>query len=256
MALEVKNVKKSFGDLEVLDGVSFAVEEGNFLCIVGESGCGKTTLLKIIAGIERADEGEIIYNRRPIKKEDIGYVFQDDRLLPWRTALGNIQFALEMRGISDRKKAMKYLELVGLKGFENYYPHQLSGGMRQRVGICRALAVNPKILLMDEPFASLDAQTRNRMQMELLKIWDRDRKTVIFVTHSIDEAVFLADKIVVLSKRPARVIDVVDIDIERPRDRTDEKFISYRRKIMRSLSSINLTHQTSQSHNLHPARKV
>ncbi len=244
MALEVKNVKKRFGDLNVLDGVSFTVEDGNFACIVGESGCGKTTLLKIIAGIERADEGEIIYNGRPVKKEDIGYVFQDDRLLPWRTALGNIQFAMEMRGITDKEKAKSYLELVGLKGFESYYPHQLSGGMRQRVGICRALVVNPEILLMDEPFASLDAQTRNRMQMELLKIWDRDRKTVIFVTHSIDEAVFLADKIVVLSKRPARVIDVVDIDIERPRDRTDEKFISYRRKIMRCLSSINHAPQT------------
>ena len=237
MALTVRNVKKSYGQLEVLRKISFEVEEGNFACIVGESGCGKTTLLKIIAGIERADEGDILYNGEPIRNEDIGYVFQDDRLLPWRNALENVSFALEMRGIKNGDKAEKYLELVGLKGFEKYYPHQLSGGMRQRVGICRALAVNPKILLMDEPFASLDAQTRNRMQMELLKIWDRDRKTVIFVTHSIDEAVFLADEVVVLSRRPASVLEVMGIDLERPRDRTDQKFIEYRRKIMRLLSS-------------------
>ena len=237
MALTVRNVRKSFGQLEVLADISFEVEEGNFACIVGESGCGKTTLLKIIAGIERADEGEILYNGEPIRNEDIGYVFQDDRLLPWRTALENVLFALEMRGIKDGSVAEKYLELVGLKGFENYYPHQLSGGMRQRIGICRALAVNPKILLMDEPFASLDAQTRNRMQVELLKIWDKDRKTVIFVTHSIDEAVFLADEVVVLSKRPAKVIDVVRIEMERPRDRTDAMFIEYRRRIMKHLLS-------------------
>ena len=235
MALTVRNVRKSYGELEVLADISFEVEEGNFACIVGESGCGKTTLLKIIAGIEKADGGAIMYNGEPIRNEDIGYVFQDDRLLPWRTALENVLFALEMRGIKDGSVAEKYLELVGLKGFENYYPHQLSGGMRQRVGICRALAVNPKILLMDEPFASLDAQTRNRMQVELLKIWDRDRKTVIFVTHSIDEAVFLADEVVVLSRRPARVIDVVRIEMERPRDRTDAMFIEYRRRIMKRL---------------------
>jgi NitT/TauT family transport system ATP-binding protein len=237
MALTVRNVRKSYGQLEVLDSISFEVEEGNFACIVGESGCGKTTLLKIIAGIEKADEGDILYNGKPIRNEDIGYVFQDDRLLPWRNAIENVSFALEMRGIKNSDKAERYLELVGLKGFERYYPHQLSGGMRQRVGICRALAVNPKILLMDEPFASLDAQTRNRMQTELLRIWDKDRKTVIFVTHSIDEAVFLADEIVVLSKRPAKVIDVVRIDMERPRDRTDERFIEYRRRVLKHLSS-------------------
>jgi NitT/TauT family transport system ATP-binding protein len=237
MVLTVRNVRKSYGQLEVLDSISFEVEEGNFACIVGESGCGKTTLLKIIAGIEKADEGDILYNGKPIRNEDIGYVFQDDRLLPWRNAIENVSFALEMRGIKNSDKAERYLELVGLKGFERYYPHQLSGGMRQRVGICRALAVNPKILLMDEPFASLDAQTRNRMQTELLRIWDKDRKTVIFVTHSIDEAVFLADEIVVLSKRPAKVIDVVRIDMERPRDRTDERFIEYRRRVLKHLSS-------------------
>ncbi len=238
MALEVRGVKKSFGNLKVLDGIDFSVENGNFSCIVGESGCGKTTLLRIIAGIERPDEGKITYSGDPVKINDIGYVFQDDRLLPWMTALENILFALRIRRIDDIDSALRYLELVGLRGFESYYPHQLSGGMRQRVGICRALAVNPKILLMDEPFASLDAQTRNRMQVELLRIWDRDRKTVVFVTHSIDEAVFLADEVIVLSKRPAKVVEVVEIDMERPRDRTGREFIEYRREIMGCLSSI------------------
>jgi len=236
MALEVRGVRKSFGELKVLDGIDFTVHNGRFACIVGESGCGKTTLLRIIAGIERPDEGEITYNGKPIEIQDVGYVFQDDRLLPWMSALDNILFAMRVRGIDDKEIARRYLELVGLEAFENYYPHQLSGGMRQRIGICRALAVNPKILLMDEPFASLDAQTRNRMQVELLRIWDRDRKTVVFVTHSIDEAVFLADEVIVLSKRPARVIDIVNIRLERPRDRTSQEFIDYRKEIMGYLS--------------------
>ncbi len=238
MALEVRGVRKSFGELKVLDGIEFTVQNGRFACIVGESGCGKTTLLRIMAGIERPDEGSITYNGQPVRIDDVGYVFQDDRLLPWMSALENILFAMKVRGIEDVEIARRYLELVGLEGFESYYPHQLSGGMRQRIGICRALAVNPKILLMDEPFASLDAQTRNRMQVELLRIWDRDRKTVVFVTHSIDEAVFLADEVIVLSKRPAKVVEVVEIDMERPRDRTDREFIGYRREIMGCLSSI------------------
>ena len=238
MALEVRGVRKSFGELKVLDGIEFTVQNGRFACIVGESGCGKTTLLRIMAGIERPDEGSITYNGQPVRIDDVGYVFQDDRLLPWMSALENILFAMKVRGIEDVEIARRYLELVGLESFESYYPHQLSGGMRQRIGICRALAVNPKILLMDEPFASLDAQTRNRMQVELLRIWDRDRKTVVFVTHSIDEAVFLADEVIVLSKRPAKVVEVVEIDMERPRDRTDREFIEYRREIMGCLSSI------------------
>ncbi len=236
MALEVRGIKKSFGDLKVLDGIEFTVGKGKFACIVGESGCGKTTLLRIMAGIERPDEGSITYDGQPVKTEDVGYVFQDDRLLPWMSALENIRFVLRVRGIDDEAIALRYLELVGLRGFENYYPHQLSGGMRQRVGICRALAINPKILLMDEPFASLDAQTRNRMQKELIRIWEGDRKTVVFVTHSIDEAVFLADEIIVLSKRPARVVEIVEIDMKRPRDRTDREFTEYRKRIMEHLS--------------------
>ncbi|WP_290899587.1 ABC transporter ATP-binding protein [Ferroglobus sp.] len=246
MALEIRNVKKSFGNLKVLDGVSFEVEKGEFACIVGESGCGKTTLLKIVAGLVKADEGEVLYDGKELKTEDIAFVFQDDRLLPWRTALENVMFSLEMRMRElDKKRreeiARSFLELAGLKGFEDYYPHQLSGGMRQRVGICRALAVNPKVLLMDEPFASLDAQTRNRMQLELLKIWEKRRKTILFVTHSVDEAVFLADKVVILSPRPAKVLKVLEINLERPRDRTSPEFVGYRREIMNLLQGTSLS---------------
>lgn len=222
MALKVVEIRKSYGDLKVLDGVSFEVGDGEIVCIVGESGCGKTTLLKIIAGIEKADSGEVVLNGR------IGFVFQDIRLLPWKTVLGNVEFALESVGM-DKSKAAEVVKLVGLEGFENYYPKHLSGGMQQRVGIARAIAIDPDLLLMDEPFANLDALTKERMQSELLKII-RD-KTVLFVTHDIDEAVYLADRIVVLSKRPAKVVGVVDIDLPKPRDRVSEKFLEYKKRI-------------------------
>jgi len=223
MALKVVNISKSYGDLKVLDGVSFEVKEGEILCIVGESGCGKTTLLKIIAGIEKADGGNI-----SLKNGRIGFVFQDVRLLPWKTVLGNVEFVLESVGM-DKSRAVKVVKLVGLEGFEDYYPKQLSGGMQQRVGIARAIAIDPDILLMDEPFANLDALTKERMQSELLKIIQD--KTVIFVTHDIDEAVYLADRVVVLSQRPAKVVDVIDIDLPKPRDRVSEKFLEYKRRI-------------------------
>lgn len=212
MALKVQNVSKSYGILKVLDNVSFYVKDGEFVCIIGESGCGKTTILKIIAGIEKADSGEIIFE----SSTRVGFVFQDDRLLPWKTVYDNILFAV--RAVkADESMVKRVLEIVGLNGFEKYYPKQLSGGMRQRVGIARALAIQPDLLLMDEPFANLDAQTRERMQDELLKIVGK--MTVIFVTHSIDEALFLADRIIVFSPRPARVIRTIEIDIPKPRDR-------------------------------------
>jgi len=237
MALEVLNVSKSFNELKVLDGISFKVKGNSFACIIGESGCGKTTLLRIISGLERADDGEVLFNGKTVKINDVGFVFQDDRLLHWRTTLKNIAFGLEIR--NDEKaleKAKEVLKLVGLEEFENYYPNQLSGGMRQRVGIARALAINPKILLMDEPFAALDAQTRNRMQAELLEIWNKEKKTVLFVTHNIDEAVYLADKIIVLSKRPARVVEEIEVDLKRPRDRTSLEFVGIRKRILELLS--------------------
>ncbi|MBO8179444.1 MAG: ABC transporter ATP-binding protein [Archaeoglobus sp.] len=228
MALTVEGLKKSYGNLKVLDGVTFSVEEGEFVCLIGESGCGKTTILKIIAGLERPDEGRVDF--KGVNR--MGFVFQDDRLLPWKTVYGNIQFALKAMGIEDGEVVRRIIDFVGLKGFENYYPKQLSGGMRQRVGIARALAVNPDLLLMDEPFASLDARTRERMQEELLRIVGG--KTVVFVTHSIDEAVYLADKIVILSPRPARVIRTVEVSLPKPRDRASQEFAEFRRELYRS----------------------
>jgi|Deesub1362A_J573_1020465.scaffolds.fasta_scaffold00202_22 NitT/TauT family transport system ATP-binding protein len=231
------SVSKSYNGLRVLDNISFTAEEGEFVCIVGESGCGKTTLLRIVAGLE-SYEGKITFKGEEVDVS-IGFVFQDDRLLPWRTALGNVLFGIEVRkknvSKEDVERAKEVLRLVGLEDFENYYPKELSGGMRQRVGIARAIAIKPDVLLMDEPFASLDEQTRNRMQSELLEIWRRERKTVLFVTHSIEEAIFLADRVIVLSKRPARVLSDIKIELPRPRDRTSREFIEYKREIMRLL---------------------
>lgn len=237
MALEVINISKSFNNLKVLDNITFKVKDNSFTCIIGESGCGKTTLLRIVSGLEKADSGEILFNGKKLEINDVGFVFQDDRLLPWRTTLKNVAFGLEIR--NDKRaleKAKDVLRFVGLEEFENYYPKQLSGGMRQLVGIARALAINPKILLMDEPFASLDAQTRNRMQAELLDIWNEEKKTVLFVTHNIDEAVYLADKIIVLSKRPARVVEEIKVDLKRPRDRTSLEFVDVRKRVLELLN--------------------
>lgn len=237
MALEVINISKSFNNLKVLDNITFKVKDNSFTCIIGESGCGKTTLLRIVSGLEKADSGEILFNGKKLEINDVGFVFQDDRLLPWRTTLKNVAFGLEIR--NDKRaleKAKDVLGFVGLEEFENYYPKQLSGGMRQLVGIARALAINPRILLMDEPFASLDAQTRNRMQAELLDIWNEEKKTVLFVTHNIDEAVYLADKIIVLSKRPARVVEEIKVDLERPRDRTSLEFVDVRKRVLELLN--------------------
>lgn len=237
MALEVIDVSKSFNNLKVLDNITFKVKDNSFTCIIGESGCGKTTLLRIVSGLEKADSGEILFNGKKLEINDVGFVFQDDRLLPWRTTLKNVAFGLEVR--NDKRaleKAKDVLRFVGLEEFENYYPKQLSGGMRQLVGIARALAINPRILLMDEPFASLDAQTRNRMQAELLDIWNEEKKTVLFVTHNIDEAVYLADKIIVLSKRPARVVEEIKVDLERPRDRTSLEFVDVRKRVLELLN--------------------
>lgn len=229
MALKVLNVSKYYGTLKVLDGVTFSVDEGEFLCIIGESGCGKTTILKIIAGIEKADSGEIVFD----SGGRIGFVFQDDRLLPWKTVYENVMFAVKATGLEVNTPAVREtIELVGLSGFEDYYPKQLSGGMRQKAGIARALAVQPDLLLMDEPFASLDARTRERMQEELLKIVKR--KTVVFVTHSIDEALFLADRIVIFSPRPARVVRTVEVDLPKPRDRASKEFAELRGELYRS----------------------
>ena len=220
--LAVKRLSKSFGDLEALRGISLDVARGEFISVVGPSGCGKTTFLRIVAGLERASSGEVLLDGRSVKEpgSDRGFVFQNDSLLPWRTVLANAIIGREVAGSigpADRKRTMELLKLVGLEGFEHYHPRQLSGGMRQRVNLARALAIDPEILLMDEPFAALDAQTREIMQTELLRIWERGQKTVLFVTHQIDEAVFLSDRVLVFARRPGRLQAEIKIPLPRPR---------------------------------------
>ncbi|HEY7168709.1 MAG TPA: ABC transporter ATP-binding protein [Candidatus Binatia bacterium] len=206
-----------------LSNFNLSVNKGEFVSIVGPSGCGKSTFLSILLGLLKPDGGAIHLNGAPIKGpgRERAMVFQEFGLLPWRTVQGNIELGLELKGNppADRAaRARELIKLVGLTGFESHYPHELSGGMKQRVGLARALATEPDVLLMDEPFAALDAQTRDLMQTELLQIWERTRKTVLFVTHSIEEAAYLSDRVVVMTARPGRAKDVLVIELPRPRD--------------------------------------
>jgi NitT/TauT family transport system ATP-binding protein len=211
------------GTLSVLENISFRVKAGEFIAIIGASGSGKTTLLRIIAHLIRPTAGAISIDGKPTERPGgkVSFVFQRDSLWPWRTVIANATYGLEIRGIARdtaQRQAQKYLDLVGLNGFESYYPHQLSGGMRQRVNLARALAVDPDVLLMDEPFAQLDAQTREIMQLELTRIWQETGKTILFVTHQIDEAVFLGDRVITLTSRPGTIRAITDIALARPRD--------------------------------------
>lgn len=226
--LVVQNLRKSFRSqrseesIEVFDGISFAVQPSEFISIVGPSGCGKTTFLRILDGLIPHDDGEILLDNHTVIQPgpDKGFVFQDSSLLPWRTVIDNVILGLELQRVSRKEavtKAERYLALVGLAGFERHYPHELSGGMQQRVNLARALIVEPEVLLMDEPFASLDAQTREIMQAELLKMWNETKKTVIFVTHQIEEAIYLSDRVVVFSARPTKIREIIRVDIPRPR---------------------------------------
>lgn len=241
--IQVKNVTKRFGDLLVLDNVSFSVYENEFLCICGPTGCGKTTLLNIIAGlIPTTDSAPILIDGKPInpQRHNISFVFQEPSCLPWRNVRDNIKFGLEIKravlkqGISEdeiKGKIRRIINLVGLDEFEEYYPHQISGGMKQRVAIAQAFVTDPALLLMDEPFGYLDAQTRYYMEKEVLRIWGKLKRTVIFVTHNIEEAVYLAERAVVLTELPAHVKAVISIDLPRPRDYTDPEFVKIRRDI-------------------------
>jgi len=240
--IRVKNVHKSFGNLKVLNGISFDVYDGEFLCILGPSGCGKTTLLRIIGGLESANEGYVeIDGKEPSpKNHKIGYVPQDEALFPWRTIHGNIGIGLEIMKIRKQeveKRVRELIEFIGLSGFELYYPHQLSGGMRKKVAIARALAIDPDILLFDEPFADLDIQTRYILLGELIDIWSKLKKTVVFVTHSIDEAIFLADRIIILSKIPAKVKETVKVELKRPRDLLSDDFLRIKREISKYMGT-------------------
>lgn len=232
-SLTIKGLSKAYGALPVLRKVSLEVREGEFLCIIGFSGCGKTTLLRILAGFEPY-EGEVLHNGLLVEKPspERFMVFQDlNQLLPWKTVRGNILFGLMAGRTNEYTSVRDLISLVGLEGFENYYPHQLSGGMKQRVAIARALFVNPSVLLMDEPFGSLDARTRSQMRVELLRIWQEVRKAVVFVTHNIREAVQLADRVVVLS-RHGTVGAIVPVILPRPRDLASQGFNTYWRKIL------------------------
>lgn len=226
-----------------LDDVSLDVNDGEFVCFIGPSGCGKTSLLRIISGLNMPDEGEVHLDNQLIKDPgpELGMVFQEYSLFPWKTVVENVIFGPRMGGVKKEdalKDAEKYLELVGLQQFRNSYPYELSGGMKQRVAIARALANEPSVLLMDEPFGALDAQTRNILQQELLDIWQKKNITIIFVTHSVDEAVFLADRIVLMSARPGKIKEIIDVNLPRPHERTSPEANMLRERILKNL--INL----------------
>ncbi len=227
-------------EVKAIEGFELDVGDGEFVCLLGPSGCGKTTVLRILAGLETKTRGTVQIHEKDITGagSDRGMVFQEFALFPWRTARRNIEFGLEVKGIPESERAsvsQRLIELVGLKGFEDSHPKELSGGMKQRVAIARALANDPKVLLMDEPFGSLDAQTRNLMQKELLRIWSTARTTVVFVTHSVEEAVYLADRIVVMTARPGKVREIIPVPLPRPRDRTSREFIEIRSKVLSEL---------------------
>lgn len=251
--LDVKNVSKVFRTgsgrsiqyTHALDEISFSMERGEFYCLVGPSGCGKSTLLRIIDGLVKPEKGQVTIDGVSVDKPgfDRGMVFQQFNLLPWRTALGNVEFGLEMRGMSRAERrdlAAHYVDMVGLSGFERHYPSELSGGMQQRVGLARALAIKPEILLMDEPFGALDAMTREVLQNELMRIWTIEQHTGIFVTHDIEEALYLADRIMVMTPRPGKMLTTLDVDFPRPRDeslRTLPAFAERRGEIWQMLKS-------------------
>ena len=235
-----KVFEKGRGQVKALEHFDLDVADGEFVCLLGPSGCGKTTVLRILAGLEGRSGGTVALRGKAISKagSDRGMVFQEFALFPWRTVRKNIEFGMEVKGMSEAERnkiSSLLIDLVGLKGFENAHPKELSGGMKQRVGIARALANEPAVLLMDEPFGSLDAQTRNLMQKELLRIWSATHKTILFVTHSVDEAVFLADRIVVMTARPGKVRETIEVGLQRPRDRTSREFIAVRGKVLTEL---------------------
>jgi NitT/TauT family transport system ATP-binding protein len=226
--IQGRNVNLTFrppyrAPVRALQSFDIDVREGEFLSIVGPSGCGKSTFLNVLLGLIKPDSGDLRLHGRPIAGPgtDRAMVFQEFGLLPWRTVLHNVELGLELKGVATaarRDTSRRLIDMVGLTGFEGHYPHELSGGMKQRVGLARALATDPDVLLMDEPFAALDAQTRDLMQIELLRIWNAARKTVLFVTHQIDEAIYLSDRVMVMTKRPGRAKTIFAIDLPRPRD--------------------------------------
>ena len=237
MSLVLKNVSKVFEDSkeDVLNEINLEIEKGEFVCVVGRSGCGKSTLLNLIAGLEKPTEGEILLNSCPVTGpgSDRIVMFQEHALFPWLNVIQNVEFGMKIAGIPQKEReerALSNLRMVGLEEYKDYAIHQLSGGMRQRVALARALTLDSEILLMDEPFSALDKQTSNRLREELQGIWVKTKRTVLFITHSVEEAVYLADRVVVMS--PAGITDIVSVELERPRYVYDERFVEYRHKIL------------------------
>ena len=248
--LEVRNVTKRFGNpstskvhrLSAIENVSLSIEEGQFVCLVGPSGCGKSTLLNILAGLDKPSEGEVILNGQVIKQTgpDRIIVFQENALFPWLRVKDNVEFGLKMAGVEKKKRkaiAFHYLDLMQLTKFADAFTYQLSGGMKQRVAIARALVTDPEVLLMDEPFASLDSQTRDLLLVELQLIWARTRKTIVFVTHNISESVCLGDKVIVFTNRPGKVKKEIDVNYRRPRLTEDSNLQIYYRKVLDELKT-------------------
>ncbi|WP_400227155.1 ABC transporter ATP-binding protein [Methanobrevibacter smithii] len=248
MAIEIKNINKSFHgrgldhDIKVLDDVNLNIGDGEFVCLLGPSGCGKTTLLRLIAGLDQPTSGEVIADGEVVKKPsgDRGVIFQQYSLFPWLTVLENVMFGLNLK--KDRTKeenlkaAERYLESVGLIDFKDSYPHELSGGMKQRVAIIRSLLNHSPILLMDEPFSALDMQNRHMLQEQLIGVWKRFKNTIVFVTHDVDEAIYLADKIVIMDKNPGKIKEVFDVDMPRLRKRESEEFIKIQEEVLDKLN--------------------
>jgi NitT/TauT family transport system ATP-binding protein len=260
--IRASGVGKTFLDgqtgqrVEAIRDVTFVVDTGRFVVLIGPSGCGKSTLLYMIGGFERPTAGQLLLHGRPVTRPgpDRGIVFQEFVLYPWRTVMGNVTIGLEAQRVpkADRtSRAQGLLHLVGLQGFEHYYPHKLSGGMKQRVAIARALATDPEILLMDEPFGALDAQTRQVLMDDLLHIWGRTRKTILFVTHSVQEAVYLADEVIVLTGRPSRVHRIVAVPLPRPRSLTAPGFVEIERQIL-DMVSVEIDTGMRRNGGVHP----
>ncbi|MCM3699557.1 ABC transporter ATP-binding protein [Paenibacillus macerans] len=241
--IEIENLSKVYqgrsGPVTALQNTQLAIGQNEFVCVVGPSGCGKTTLLNIIAGLENATTGTVKVENRIVTGpgKERGVVFQQYALFPWKTVLKNVEFGLKLRGLGAkerRERAEKYLELVGLKDFANAYPKELSGGMKQRVAIARAYAVEPEVLLMDEPFGALDAQTRAQLQEELLKTWEKEKRTIFFITHDVEEAVILAQRVIIMSARPGRIKEMIDVDIPYPRTqetKLSDRFVEIKNEI-------------------------
>ncbi|MBQ7167824.1 MAG: ABC transporter ATP-binding protein [Treponema sp.] len=234
--IEIHNVNKSFDDVRVLNDFSLDVRPGSFVSLIGPSGCGKSTLLRIIGGLEKQYDGTVFLDGERVTRagSDRGFAFQGSNLFPWLTVQGNVAFGLKARKIYKEKKqdVMDIIKLVGLSGFEGSYPHQISGGMQQRASLARALVGHPKVLLLDEPLGALDAFTRMNLQDEILRIKNENDMTMLMVTHDVDEAIYMSDRVVVMSARPSRVEAVIDIDLPRPRVRVQDTFSLYRNRIL------------------------